>query len=268
MIDRRSWPNSIVECFKRSAPFRANEDAAVEIVLASLGGFFAARFHVFPSAIFDSLEQCVAVFHGSHMSLDLSAFLNQVKNSGNWQDMQRGLFQMLSQVQDHVNNGFAQLGVTTMSTAAPPDPPEQLSVVANNGTVHATITHNAPITKTLHYFVEASANDPAFQQPHVFDLGASRSLFTSLPTKDGSGDDINWMFRTYAQYHGSKPSASVNFGGKYNPTPVVVGGSAAFTPLASTGSGTAPANGQAAAQGLGNDYSRPQKIVQRGVQTA
>lgn len=202
------------------------------------------------------------------MSLDLSGFLAQIKNASNWQDVGRGMFQMLNQIQDHVNNGFAQLGVTTMATAAPPDPPENFSVVASNGTVHATITHNAPITRTLHYFVEASANDPSFAQPHVFDLGASRSLFTSLPSKDGNGDDINWMFRTYAQYHGSKASAPVNFGTKYNPTPVVVGGSAAFTPLASTGSGTAAANGQQSGSGLGPNYQRPQQTIQRGVQTA
>lgn len=202
------------------------------------------------------------------MSLDLSQFLNEVKNASNWDQAQRGVFQMLSQIQEHVNNGFQQVGVSTMTKTAAPDPPENLTVTADEGTVHAVITHNAPITKTLHYFVEASANDPSFAQPHVFDLGASRSMFTALPTKDGNGDDINWHFRTYAQYHGSDASAKVNFGGKYNPTPVVVGGSAQFSPMPSTGSGTAPANGQLSGQGLGTDFQRPQKVVQRGVQTA
>lgn len=175
---------------------------------------------------------------------------------------------MLSQIQEHVNNGFQQVGVSTMQKTAAPDPPEALNVVADNGTVHATITHNAPITKTLHYFVEASKNDTSFQQPHVFDLGASRSLFTSLPTKDGDGNDINWSFRSYAQYHGSEASAKVNFGEKYNPTPVVVGGATQFSPLPSTGSGTASADGQGSGQGLGANFQRPVKIVQRGVKTS
>jgi hypothetical protein len=202
------------------------------------------------------------------MSLDLSQFLNEVRNATTFEQAQRGLYQMLNLIQDHVNNGFAQVGVTSAGKVDPPDPPEKLDVTADNGTVHAVITHNAPIQKNIRYYVEASANDPSFRQPHVFDLGSGRSLFAPLPTKDDNGTDINWHFRSYAQYQGSKSSEPINFGEKYNPTPIVVGGATQFTPMASTGSGTAPANGQLAGQGLGNDFQRSSVAVARGVKSA
>jgi hypothetical protein len=189
------------------------------------------------------------------VSLNLSQFLAQVKNASTWQDMGRGIYEMLSQMQDHVNNGFQQLGVSTFQKSAPPDPPDNLNVVANNGTVHAVITHNAPITKTLHYFIEADTS-PAFSQPHVFDLGASRTLFTSLPNKDGNGDIQTWNFRAYSQYHGSVASEKINYGSKFTPTAVTVGGTAQFTPIPSTGSGTASPLGTQGGQGLGTVFQR------------
>lgn len=201
------------------------------------------------------------------MALDLSAFLAEIKNAADWPTAQRGMFQMMEQIERHVNNGFQQIGISTAEKVSAPDPPEKLDVTSDNGTVHAVITHNATIQKNINYFVEASANDPSFKQPHVFPLGPSRTMFKTLPTKDGNGDDINWHFRTYAQYHGSPASDPVNFGEKYNPTPVVVGGATQFTPIKSTGSGTAPANGQLAGQGLGTDFQRGPVGTNRGVQT-
>src|SRR5262244_1882653 len=105
------------------------------------------------------------------MSLDLSQFLNEVRNATTFEQAQRGIYQMLNQIQEHVNNGFAQAGITSAGKVDPPDAPENLTVTADEGTVHAVITHNAPIQKNIRYFIEASANDTSFQQPHVFDLG-------------------------------------------------------------------------------------------------
>jgi hypothetical protein len=189
--------------------------------------------------------------------INASQFLAQLRQATSWDAARSGLHVLLTDLIDQIGNGFSQLGVQTSGKVQPPAPLENLSVVANNGTVHAVLTHNAPVNKTIRYFVEASANDDSFAQPHVFDLGTSRSLFTSLPNKDGNGATINWKFRAYSQYHGSDPSEALTLGGPFKPTPVNVGGSAQFTPLPSTGSGTAPANGQRAGQGLGVDFQRP-----------
>jgi hypothetical protein len=189
------------------------------------------------------------------MSLDLSAFLTEVKNASSWEQAQRGMFQMLSQIEQHVNNGFEQLGVSTMQKVSPPDPPEKLDVKADNGTVQFVVTHNAPISKNQHYFVEADT-DPSFSRPHVTDLGASRTGFTTLPHMNDNGDIQPWHFRTYVQKHGSEASEKINFGEKFNPTPVAVGGATQFTPLGSTGSGTAAPDGQQGGLGLGRVFQR------------
>lgn len=201
------------------------------------------------------------------MSVDLSQFLNEIKNASNWADAQRGVFQMFSQIQEHVNNGFQQVGVSTMTKTAAPDPPENLNIKADNGIAQFVITHNAPITKTDRYFVEADT-DPSFSRPHVFDSGASRTGFMTLPHMNDDGDVQQWHFRSYVQRNGSPASAKVNFGQQYSPTPVSVGGATQLTPIPSTGSGTAAANGMQGGQGLGTDYHRPQKLIQRGVQTS
>jgi hypothetical protein len=132
-----------------------------------------------------------------------------------------------------------------------PTPPnlEGLSVKASGGLVHISITHNAPIQKGITYFTEADTN-PAFPQPHVIDHGSSRSHFVNLPAKNDSGAGQSWYFRSYAQYPGSKATSPINFGGT-TPTAVSVGGNTSLTPLSSTGSGTASANGQQGGQGLG-----------------
>lgn len=186
--------------------------------------------------------------------LNASRFLSEIRGATSWEQARRGLHLLLTNLTDQISTGFSQIGVQTAGKIQPPAPLENLNVVANNGTVHAVLTHNAPIQKNIRYFVEASANDPSFGQPgatHVFDLGTSRTLFAPLPGKDTSGAAINWFFRAYPQYHGSDPAEHTNFGGKFTPTPVNVGGTAQFTPLASTGSGTAAPNGSQAGQGLG-----------------
>lgn len=191
--------------------------------------------------------------------IDTVRFLNELRQATSWDSARRGLHLLLTNLSDQISNGFGQLNVQTSGKVQPPDPIEKLSVVASNGTVHAVLTHNAPVHKNVKYFVEASANDPSFGKPgatHVFDLGASRTLFAPLPSKDNSGANINWYFRAYPQYHGSDPAPHTTFGGKFTPTPIVVGGTSQFTPLASTGSGTAAPNGSQAGQGLGIDLNR------------
>lgn len=177
-------------------------------------------------------------------------FLTQLRQAASWEQARDGLHILLSNLVDQIGNGFKQAGIETMGKVQPPDPIENLNVVANNGTVHAVLTHNAPITKHANYFVEAST-DESFSQPHVFHLGVSRTLFAPLPTKDGNGNDIPWRFRSYVQYPGSEPSGHTYFGPQHTPTIVTVGGTAQFTPLPSTGSGTAAANGQQGGQGFG-----------------
>jgi|SRR5580700_928227 hypothetical protein len=191
------------------------------------------------------------------MALDTNRFLNSLRSAVSWEEARRGVHLLLSDLTDQISNGFKQLAVQPTGKVQPPAPVQNLNVVANSGTVHAVITHNSELRKGAHYFIEASPNDPAFGQPHVFDLGASRSLFTALPGKDSSGTNINYYFRSYVQYPGSDPAPHTNFGTKYVPTPVVVGGSAQFTPLASTGSGTGLANGTTGGVGFGTVLQRP-----------
>jgi hypothetical protein len=184
------------------------------------------------------------------MALDSSQFLQEIRA----RDPHLGL--LLENIIGGMNTLGQQISVTPNGKVSPPNPIENLNVVANNGTVHAVLTHNAPVNKQVNYFVEADTST-AFAQPHVFHLGASRSLFTSLPTKDSNGVNLPWVFRAYAQYPGSDPSAHTYFGTQNKPTIVTVGGSAQFTPLASTGSGTALANGTKGGEGLGVVLQRP-----------
>jgi hypothetical protein len=167
------------------------------------------------------------------------------------------LGRLLQSLIDNMNGMANHIGVSQAGRVAPPPILQGINVVANNGTIHAVLTHNVPINKNIRYFIEADTN-AAFQQPHVFDLGTSRTLFTNLPNKDGGGNTLNWHFRAYSQYQGSNPSKPLNFGTKLTPTIVNVGGTAQFTPFASTGSGTAAGNGQQGGSGLGVVLTRPQ----------
>jgi len=184
------------------------------------------------------------------VAFDKIQFLKEVTNQN------PHLGRLLDSIIQNMDGMANHLGVSQAGRVAPPPLLQGINVAFNNGTVHVVLTHNVPIKKNLHYFVEADTS-AAFAQPHVFDLGASRTLFTALPNKDGSGNQLNWHFRGYSQYLGSNPSKPLNFGTKFNPTAVQVGGSAQFTPLASTGSGTAAANGQQGGQGLGVVLTRP-----------
>lgn len=172
-------------------------------------------------------------------------FLKEIKNA----NPHLGL--LIEQIIDSVSGTAQQLNIDPLGKVSPPNPLESLNVTANNGTVHAVLTHNAPINKNINYFVEADTN-PSFPQPHVFDLGTSRSLFTSMPNKNGNGTVTPWHWRAYPQYSGSDAAEKTYFGDSLNPTPITVGGNSQFTPFASTGSGTGAPNGQTPGVGLGN----------------
>jgi hypothetical protein len=117
--------------------------------------------------------------------------------------------------------------------------------------VHVTLSDYSERSRSLHYFVEADT-DPAFPNPHGFQLGASRGLFVNLPAKDDNANAQSWYFRGYSMYPGSaKRSNHVIFGGAAAPEAVSVGGTTELTPLTSTGMGTASATGQQGGQGFG-----------------
>ena len=131
--------------------------------------------------------------------IDATQFLNEIR------ERDPKSFLVFQNLIDGVNGIAKQLGVDPTGKVSPPPPPEALNVTANNGTVQAVITHNAPMSKQIQYHVEMDTN-PSFPQPHVVHLVDSRSLFTSLPHKDGGGNNQSWFFRAYAQYPGSDPS--------------------------------------------------------------
>lgn len=180
--------------------------------------------------------------------LDLGNLIDRIKSKDPYQGL---VFQKIA---DFANNLVRNLGTDGNQAFAAPPPLEAISVKAASGLVHVTLTHNAPIQKGINYFVEHST-DPSFAQPNVVHLGTSRGTVLNLPAKNDGGGNTPHYFRAYAQYPGSKATAPIYFGGNV-PTPVSVGGTTQLTLLPSTGSGTAPANGQKAAQGFGDNLVR------------
>lgn len=173
----------------------------------------------------------------------------------------------LQRIEDGVNNLGQQLAAEPVGLAQAPPPLEGVNVKTAAGTgeqVHVTLTHNVPITKNVHYFLEYD-NDPSFPAPHVTHLGTSRGTVLTLPSKNDDGSSVhNWYFRGYPQLPGSKPAAPVNFGGIV-PTPVTLGGSTQLSLQASTGSGTAAPNGQQGGWGFGKTNTRgaagPKRLI-------
>jgi hypothetical protein len=163
----------------------------------------------------------------------------------------------LQRLQDGINGLGDNVGADPTQTLPPPPKIQQLNVKTDGaGTAHATITDNNPIQKGIHYFMEMDTT-PAFQQPHVFHMGTSRSVppFV-LPAKDDSGNPQSWYFRAYSSYPGGHPGEPVHFGGT-TPTAVNPGGAVKLTLLPSTGSGTAPPDGKVGASGFGKVLYRP-----------
>lgn len=160
-------------------------------------------------------------------------------------------------VQQGVNGLGQNIAVDPTHTLAAPPTIQQLQVKTNGtGLVHAVITDNNQIQKNLHYFVEYDTN-PAFPQPHVKQLGASRTMEPiTLPGNDDHGNPQKFYFRAYSQYQGSHPGQVVHFGGD-TPMAVSPGGAQQMTLLPSTGSGTAQATGEQGGSGFGKVLFRP-----------
>jgi hypothetical protein len=170
----------------------------------------------------------------------------------------------LLRLQDGINGLGTNIGADPSQTVPAPPQIQKLNVKANSGLVHATIEDHNPISKGLHYFVEYQqipVGDPlVFSQPHVEHLGVSRSMRPlALPSFDDNGSPVQYIFHAYSQYPGGHPGLPLHFGGD-TPTPVSPGGSTRLTLLPSTGSGTAPTDGQRAGSGFG-------KVLFRGATT-
>lgn len=181
--------------------------------------------------------------------LDLANLIDRIKVNDPYHAI------VLTKISDFVNGLARNVANDGNQTVNPPPTLEGMNVKASNGLVHITLTHNAPIQKGIQYYTEADTS-PSFPQPHIFDMGASRSHFVTLPAKTDENADQSWYFRSYCQYSGSKATTPVVFGGSVA-TPVSVGGTTQLTPLASTGSGTASGTGRQGAQGAGKFLLRP-----------
>ena len=171
------------------------------------------------------------------------------------------LGQALQKLQDGANQLGQNIGADPTQTVPAPPPIQGLTVKTDgNGNVHGVINDSSDIQKGIHYFVEVqqlSTSAPlAFSQPHVIQLGASRTMPPMpLPAQDDNGNPVKYIFQGYSQYQGGLPGTKIRFGGT-TPTSVLPGGTGKATLLPSTGSGTALNSGQQAGYGLGKNLFR------------
>jgi hypothetical protein len=192
-------------------------------------------------------------------NLDGGEFLAHLLNT----DVRQGM--LFQKIITAVNTLGKASGVAPVGQVSAPTPPDGIQVAASGEMVHVSLTHNAPVNRGIEYFTEIS-NNAAFNQPVVYHHGTSRTPPPfPLPSKTTAGATQNYYLRSYSQYRGSAPSTPVVYGGASNPTPVTLGGSTQLTLLPSAGSGTAPANGQSAAQGFGKQSTRPAVGPKRSV---
>jgi hypothetical protein len=184
--------------------------------------------------------------------LDRSQFLKQIKNT--WPNLGTLLEVMFENLDVMANH----LGMDTKGKVAAPPALAGLNVASGSDHVHVTITDTSQVKKNIQYFVEWSANDPTFANPHVEHLGASRGRVLALPAKDGGGNTISYYFRAYNQYLGSDPQTKRAYlGTAGSPTAVTLTGASRLTLLSATGSGTAAADGSQGGYGLGFSLQRP-----------
>lgn len=130
--------------------------------------------------------------------------------------------------------------------------------------LHLTLTHNAPVNKGIHYFTEVDT-DPNFPQPHVFHMGASRTLTTMLPANGDDTNPVTYYVRSYHSQPGSQPQKPQVFGGQNGAIKVRMTGSTNMSLLPSTGSGTAAANGTQGGSGFGKVLNRPAPQPKRAI---
>ena len=186
------------------------------------------------------------------MPVDFENEITYLSQQPNWG---RYLATVLRGIQTGVNTLGDHLAADPSQTLPAPPPIQSLTVKANNGAVHVVVSDNNAISKHLNYFVEYDTNS-GFTQPHVEQLGASRSRILQLPGNDDNGNPQTFHFRAYSQYPGGMPGPKINYGGNI-PTAVSPGGSTNLTLIPSTGSGTAQPNGQQGGSGFGVVLNRP-----------
>ena len=155
-----------------------------------------------------------------------------------------------------INQVAKNAGVSATGDIVAPKPPDSVTVSTGGEHVHVAIAHSGPVQRGIRYFTEVgwdTAGNPNFGQPIIKDHGTSRTpepFF--LPAKDGGGNIHHYVLRSYAQNPGGPPSMpTLAQGGPFTMT-----GTTELTLLPSTGSGTAPSNGQSAGQGLGKNQLR------------
>ena len=126
-----------------------------------------------------------------------------------------------------------------------PPPVSGIAVAAADGILHVQLSDgNAPIHKSVQYFVETST-DASFSQPHVFALGSSRTF------RQHVGGASPLSVRAYSQYPGGPASTPI-----VHPTVINPGGPSGPPWLSSTGSGATNVNGQSGGQGAGTNSVR------------
>lgn len=185
------------------------------------------------------------------MSVDLSAYLTQIKN----ERPREGV--ALQILQDAVNQLALAVGADPTQHIEPPHAPQGINVAAGSDQVHVTVSDSSQRSRALSYFVEWDT-DPNFPQPHMEHLGTGRGRVLALPAMDADSNPYTYYFRTYSSYLSSKTaSPKLNFGGTV-PTPVTLSGASQLTLLPSTGGGTASSTGQQAGQGFGHaQFAQP-----------
>ena len=164
--------------------------------------------------------------------------------------------QVHQNIVDAINRLAVNAGLSPTGDVPAPKPPDTVNVSVGGEYMHVSIAHSGSLQRNIRYFTEVSTT-PQFNQPLVIDHGSSRTSHPfPLPTKTSLGATQNYYVRSYAQYPGGPPSSPTVAGGLGNPTAFTMSGATEMDLLPSTGSGTAPNNGQAAGQGLGRVQQR------------
>ncbi len=177
--------------------------------------------------------------------LDLSAYLSEVRNQ-----FGRPLSLMFESIESAINQVATVTGTDTQGHTSSPNAPQAINVAAGSDHVHVTLTDSSQRSRALHYFLEWSQNDPSFGQPHVEHLGVARGRVLALPAKDGGGNPINYYFRGYSNYLGSKQASDKIYHGTATaPTAVMLSGASTMDLLPSQGAGTG--HPQHSGQGFG-----------------
>lgn len=171
----------------------------------------------------------------------------------------------LQRIIDGINNVAKGAGVAVTGDLAPPPPIGAITVKTSGEMIHATLTHNAEVTRAIEYHIEADTS-PNFTQPHPISIHSSRTHIFSLPTFNDAGNPQPWYLRAFSQYPGSPPSVPTVLGGVTNPTALQLKGATKLTLLPSTGSGTASSNGQQGGSGRGRQRVSTPKVVRIGKQ--